>query len=225
MSDPLSKAPPPPPTAEQRLQRLKQKRLVISSVSVLFVLVAAWQVYDYVASAALRAEMQVQAGKKSLSPGHYEDAVKAFDQALKTDPASWSAYLQRGYAKQSLGKLDDALSDFQRALQIEPDLLDARIARAEIYREKGDARHAVEELTKVIELKPDMTAHYSRGLAHAEVGEHTAAIEDFTWVINQVRDAPFAFYARAKSKRALGDEKGAAKDEQSASSLNRGVVK
>jgi tetratricopeptide (TPR) repeat protein len=225
MTAPLSKAPPPPLTAEQRAQRLKQRRLVLTAAGVVFVLFAAWQVYEYVASAEQRAEEQVQQGVKSLSPGHYEQAIKEFGQALETNPDSWNAYLQRGIAKQNLEQFDGALDDFQRALSMKPDLLEARVARAEIYRKKGDTRRGVEELTKVIELKPSVDAHYSRGLAYAELGQHQQAITDFTWVIEQLRDTPFAYIARAKSRRSLGDLPGAIADEKTAMTFDRGLVR
>ncbi len=182
---------------------------------------AVWQAYEYVDSAPERAEEQVQLGITMLTPGRYEEAVKQFTEALQTSPASWNAYLQRGVARQNLGSLDEALEDYQRALLLKPDLLQARSGRAEIYRLKGDGKSAAEELTKVIELQPTAEAYSRRGLVRAEVGEHKLAIADFTWVIDQLRDAPYAYLGRAKSKRALGDEAGAQEDEKMASTFNR----
>jgi tetratricopeptide (TPR) repeat protein len=225
MAVPLSKAPPPPTTAEQREQRVKQKRLVLSTLGVFLVLLAAWQVYEYVASAEQRAEQRVQEGREWLSPGRYEHAIEKFDQALEIDPKSWNAYLQRGIARQGLSLVDGALADFQNALSLRPDLLEARIARADLFRQKGDVARAIDELSKVIELKPAVDAHYSRGLAYAQLGDHEKAISDFTWVIDELRDAPFAYFARAKSKRALGDTAGAYADEKTANSFSRGVVR
>lgn len=225
MSAPLSKAPPPPPTAEQRAQRLKQRRLIVSWVAVLLIGGLAWEVYDYYASAAQRAEEQVREAAKLLSPGNYERAMPQLDQALKTDPTSWNAYLQRGLAKQSLEKLDEALSDFDHALALKPDLVEALTGRAEIFRRQGNPQRSLEELNKAIELKPDLTAHYSRGAIYAELGRHDDALAEFTWVIEQSRDAPFAYFARAKSRRALGDEEGALADEKMGNSFNRGVVR
>jgi len=221
MAAPLSNAPPPPPNAEQRAQRRKQRRLVWGTVAGMLLLVVAWQVYQYIASAPQRAEQQVQAGVRLLSPGHYEDAIVQFGEALEKNPNSWNAYFQRGIAKQNLGSLDAALSDFQVALQLKPDLLDARTARAEIFRQKGDRPHAIEELSAVIAQKPTVEAHNSRGLAYAELGRHAEAIPDFTWVIEELRDAPFAYFARARSKRALGDLEGALQDEATANTFDR----
>lgn len=225
MPAPLSKAPPPPPTAEQRAQRLKQKRLVISLVAVLLVAGLAWEVYDYYTSAAQRAEEQVREAAKLLSPGNYERAIPQLDQALDTDPTSWNAYLQRGLVKQNLEKLDEALADFDHALALKPNLVEALTGRGEIFRRQGNTKRALEELNKAIELKPDLTAHYSRGSIYAELGRHEEALVEFTWVIEQSRDAPFAYFARAKSRRILGDEEGAVADEKMGNSFNRGAVR
>jgi tetratricopeptide (TPR) repeat protein len=184
-------------------------------------LVGAWQGYQYFNTAPQRAEAKVQAGILNLAPGKYDQAIPFFDEALAIDPNSWNAYLYRGIANQNLGKLDDALGDFQVAAQLKPDLLAAVTARAGIYVDKGDHKRAVEELSKVIQLKPSVDAHYRRGTAYALLGEQQKAIEDFTWVIDEVRDAPYVYFARAKAKRALGDMEGAAIDEQTASTFDR----
>jgi tetratricopeptide (TPR) repeat protein len=208
----------------QRAQRRRQKRLVFGTLGTLLLALFSWQVYEYISSAPQRAAAQVQAAMSMLTPGRYEQAVTQFSEALQTDPTSWNAYLQRGVAKQNLGMLDEALEDYRNALVLKPDLLQARTERAEIYRQKGEQRHAVEELSKVIELNPTIEAYSTRALIYAEMGQHEQAIPDFTWVINQTRDAPFAYFGRAKSKRALGDEAGAVADEQAAAGLDRGRV-
>jgi tetratricopeptide (TPR) repeat protein len=196
-------------------------RLVFGTLSAFLAILGTWLVYDYVTSAPQRADAKVQAGMQLLTPGRYDQAVAQFNRALEIDPNSWSAYYRRGVAKQNMGAREDALADFQAALELKPDLLDARIARAGIYSEKGDWANSITELTKVIEISPSVDAHFRRGNALAELGQHPQAIEDFSWITEHVRDAPFAYLARAKSKRALGDVAGAALDEQAVSRFNR----
>jgi tetratricopeptide (TPR) repeat protein len=224
MAGPLSKAPPPRPTAEKRAQRRKQRRMVWTALAALFLAVVAWQIYEYVDSASERAQLQLPAAISLLTPGRYEEAVVKLTEVINADPGSWNAYLQRGIANQNLGALDKAVDDFHKALLLNPNLSQAHTELAEIYRRKGDPKSALQELNKVIEAAPTMDAYSTRALVHAELEQHDEAVADFTWVINKARDAPFAFYARAKSKRAMGDEAGAAEDERAAAALDRGRV-
>ncbi len=214
------------PSSPQALaQRRKQKRLILSALAVVVIAVGAWQAYAYIASAPQRAEAKVQEGIKNLAPNRYQLAIQQFDAALSIDSNSWNAYYQRAIANQGLGKLDAALEDYQAALQLNPNLVEAATARASIFADKGDVRRSVEELTKVIDRKPNVEARYRRGDGYATLKEYDKAIEDFTWVIEEMRDAPYVYFARANAKRALGDIAGAAEDERIADSFDRGKTR
>jgi tetratricopeptide (TPR) repeat protein len=183
-----------------------------------------WQVITYMAAAKERAAEEVQAGIRLLSPGHYHEALPHFDRALEMDPNSWTAYYQRGLAHDNLHEQDEAAADYTAALNLKPDLVEARVALAAIYRGKGDFVRAVEELTRAIGLRPTSDSYFQRGTTYADLGQHEKAIEDFTWVIHDLRDAPYVYFARAESKRALGDAAGAAEDEAAAMSFYRGPL-
>lgn len=218
----LSKSVPMPPSTQVSAQRRKQKRMILTTVAGIVAAVGAWQVYAYIASAHERAEAKVQEGIKNLAPNRYDQAIKLFDEAISIDSNSWNAYYQRAVANQNLNKLDAALEDYQASMQLNPNLIEAATARAAIFAEKGDARRAVDELSKVIDRKPSVEAHYSRGDGYVTLKQYDKAIEDFTWVIDQVRDAPYVYFARANAKRAMGDVPGAAEDERMADTFDRG---
>lgn len=203
-------------------QRRKQKRLIMSALLVVIVGVGAWQAYAYISTAPQRAEELVQAGIKNLAPGRYPQAVQQFTDAISIDSSSWNAHYQRAIAQQGLGKLDAALEDYQAAVQLNPNLVEAATARAAIFADKGDVRRSIDELTKVIDRKPNVEAHYRRGDGYAALKQYDKAIEDFTWVIEQVRDAPYVYFARANAKRNSGDIAGAVEDERLADSFDRG---
>jgi tetratricopeptide (TPR) repeat protein len=195
--------------------------MVLGAVAGILVLIAAGWGYQYWYATEERAEALVQAGIRNLSPGRYEQAVEQFTAAIALNPNSWNAYYQRGFARENLQAFDEALADYAAALQLKPDLVQARTARAGILANKGDARRAIEELTQVIRAQPNAEAYFSRGRAYAALGEHERAIEDFTWVIEHLRDAPNVYLARAQSRRALGDQEGAAQDVAAAEAFTR----
>ena len=145
-----------------------------------------------------------------------------FDEAISIDGNSWNAYYQRAIANENLHKFDAALEDYQAVLRLNPNLVEAATARAAIFADKGDVHRAVDELSKVIDRKASVEAHYRRGDGYVALKQYDKAIEDFTWVIEQVRDAPYVYFARANAKRAIGDLAGASEDERVADSFDRG---
>jgi tetratricopeptide (TPR) repeat protein len=164
------------------------------------------------------AEALALESKAFLVPGKYERALDMLNRAAATDPNSWNVYYQRAHAKEGLGDVDGALADYDSTLRLNPDLIEARNGRAEIYISKGDYARAVADLTKGIAIKATVQGYTSRGQAYAFLGQHQKAIDDFTWVIDTLRDAPHVRLARANSRRALGDVRGAQEDQDLAES-------
>lgn len=78
----------------------------------------------------------------------------------------------------------------------------------------------IELLSKAIEIdNKNLNAYFHRGLAKADLQDHTGAILDFTKVIFFEPDGD-SYYNRANSKFALGDFKGANEDYKQAVKLN-----
>src|SRR5437763_15523347 len=73
-----------------------------------------------------------------LTQQKYEDAVKAFDQAieLKCEHLSY-AYNMRGTFSYLMGDIEGSLDYFDKALQLKPDYSQIYIKRATIYMEQG----------------------------------------------------------------------------------------
>jgi tetratricopeptide (TPR) repeat protein len=73
----------------------------------------------------------------------------------------------------------------------------------------GDARAAVASYTSALEVESShVKAQLARGLAFQSLGEHAAAIEDFTNVIRCFDSWPgayLAFYGRAVCLQAIGN--------------------
>lgn len=212
----------PPPVSEDLIaQRRRQKRLVLSTLFGILAAVAIWQGYVYFGAADERKSVQLEAGIALMTPGHYEEAIAELTRAISLDPESSSAYFNRALAHQNLASPEAALADYQEALNLNPNLVDAHTAMAAIYRDRGDAEAALESLNRSIDVEPTVAAYYQRAATLASLSRHEEAIADYTWVIQQMRDAPYVYFARASSRRALGDEFGAKADEETAYSFDR----
>lgn len=82
----------------------------------------------------------------------------------------------------------------------------------------------IELYSKVIEIDDkNLDAYFYRGIAKANLGEHTGAILDFTKVIFFEPNGD-TFYNRGNSKFAISDFKGANEDYEEAIKMNRGLL-
>ena len=100
-------------------------------------------------------------GHAALEARDNEGALKAFSEAIKSDPQSAAAYNCRGVAHLRLNKLKPALTDFTKAIQLKPDEAKAYGNRALVYSDQNKFREAILDLTKAIELE-SQSAHWHR---------------------------------------------------------------
>jgi tetratricopeptide (TPR) repeat protein len=75
--------------------------------------------------------------------GKREEAIAAFQDALKLDPSNAEAHLNLGKAEMSLGRLDPAIADLKEALRISPNNEPARRLLSQAYARAGDKEHAL----------------------------------------------------------------------------------
>jgi tetratricopeptide (TPR) repeat protein len=196
--------------------RKRQRRLILISVGVLVAIGAGVWVYIYISNAPQRADLEFQAGMKSMGPGKYPDAIAHFTKALSISGQLPNAYLERGNAYRSLGDMDAALADYQAAADMNPSLAAAHNGIAIIYVERKDTRHALEEFNKSLSLQPTVEAYYQRGQILEAQGEHEKAIADYDRAIAEQPDAPYMYRARALSKQNMGNLDGAHEDRMTA---------
>ncbi|GEM_PF-2267353 len=141
-----------------------------------------------------------------------EEAIADFTRVIEMRPSDTAAVIERGLAYMDLKDYKAALADANRAIEADPKLAKAYNLRGLIVRTMGDPRKALEDFTRAVELAPNEDNYYQRGATYQLLNEHRKAIADFDQVIAfKPGDAP-GYFARAESRRALGDIKGAQAD-------------
>jgi tetratricopeptide (TPR) repeat protein len=215
---PVDKRPVPPKVTALKQ---RQRRLVMTTLAAVAALAAGGGVFFYISYAPQRAEKEFLEGMKLMSPGKYPDAIVHFTRALEIHSQLPDAYIERGSAHRILGETDAALADFQAAVDLNPTLADAHNGLAMIYLDRRDQSHALEELNKSIGLHPTVDALFQRGQILDAQGNHQKAINDFDRAIEENRDAPYMYRARALAKANLGDPEGAHADRLLAAELER----
>ena len=72
-----------------------------------------------------------------------EEAIAAFQDALKLNPNNAEAHLSLGKTEMNSGRLDAAITDLNEALRLNPDNNQARRLLSQVYARSGDKEHAV----------------------------------------------------------------------------------
>ena len=122
------------------------KRLPYVALALLFVLLLpAW-------SGAQNVQSYVDQGIKASQSGRYDQALEAFDQALKLKPNDPAIVTYKGIVFYAQGKDDLALKQFEAALKLNPNFGRAYYQRALILEKQEKFEQAVADLRKAKSL-------------------------------------------------------------------------
>ncbi len=153
-------------------------------------------------------------GKASVANGQLSQAIVDFTGVLKLQPRSTQALLERGAVNLELKKFQLAADDAGQAIGIDPKLAAAYNLRGMALRSMGSASQALADFNRAVELAPNDDNYFQRGVTYQGLGRHNLAIADFDQVIQFRPDGASAYFARAESRRAIGDLPGARKDHE-----------
>jgi tetratricopeptide (TPR) repeat protein len=82
-----------------------------------------------------------------------EQAIAAFDRAIRLDPYSPFNYFELGKLRWRQGRMDEAEALFRQAASVEPNFLPARVHLAELYLKSGRKENAVSEYEQIVKIK------------------------------------------------------------------------
>ncbi|MHC4579369.1 MAG: tetratricopeptide repeat protein [Planctomycetota bacterium] len=145
------------------------------------------------------AAVHITRGRSLLGLEQNDEALSAFDAALRVDPERAEAYEWRGRTKHRLGRVDDAIADFTQAIghgghaayvlrdqfiEGAPDVVRGYQIRGAVHDALNRHQEAIADFTRVTELEPQDPVHFYRlGLAYRHPWEQEKAIASFTKAI------------------------------------------
>jgi tetratricopeptide (TPR) repeat protein len=140
--------------------------------------------------------------------GNDDKALIDFDEAIRLDPNSATAYSSRGNLWGDQGDNDKALADYNEAIRLNPKLPPAFSNRAVSWMAKGDKDRALADLNEAIRLDPTfMDAYNNRGFVWRVSGDTGRAVADYTQVIRLNPDFADAYDSLAVIFAASADAK------------------
>ena len=190
----------------------------------------------------IRAYALVNRGDTEKVSGSTENAIAAYDAAIRLKPDFADAYAKRASAKYSLGDYNASIKDYDTAIRTGLDYAAAYVNRGVAKRSLRDYKGAIQDYNTAIRLDPEnVEAYLNRGNAKSDLGDYEMAIEDYNMAIRLKPRGillPLLYVKRASAKSDSGDNNGAIADYDAAirlkpnslsiltvAYLNRGLVK
>ncbi len=147
-----------------------------------------------------------QKGYKLLKKGWVDDAISAFQQALKRNPQSLQAKLGLAIAYNRAGRIEEAFQAYQQVLAQDPKNQAALriVGMMGTYRPEWNAS-GINALNILLELNPDdLQGRYYRALLYSYQGQFGESIADFEIVLAN-NPTPEAIVGAAQTYSYSGD--------------------
>ena len=96
-----------------------------------------------------------------MKTGQYDEAVKAFSEAIDMIPGDFQAYNYRGIARAYQKDYDGAIADYTMALKIKPGYAEALDNRGFAWVRNGNLEKALADFSRAIELEPSFQDAYN----------------------------------------------------------------
>ena len=160
------------------------------------------------------ADAYLMRGQSYQQDSKSEEAMRDFTKVTElrpNDPAGWAS---RAALYLDLYNYGAAIADASQAIALDPKRASVYNLRGVAYRKNGDLKRSLDDLNHAVALDPSADNFSQRGATYQALGEHQNAIADFDQVIAIIPDLGAVFFARAASRRALGDLKGAEEDHE-----------
>ena len=155
-------------------------------------------------------------GRALMESSNLKNAVSDFSKVAELQPENPQGFLMRATVLVQMKRYEPAALDCDRAIALNPRLPEAYNLKGVVMREMGNGQRAIAEFSKAVELQPNMQNYVQRGATYQKLGMHDKAIEDFDEAVRLDPLNPEPLYARAASKREVGDEEGSKEDHQKA---------
>lgn len=109
----------------------------------------------------------------------FDDALGAYDEALRLRPEYPEAYMNRGITLSRRGHYEEALAAHEEAIRLRADYAEAHMNKGQTLANVGRLPEAVEALSKAIELQPDYAlAYVNRARTLAKDNQLTKSLAD-----------------------------------------------
>ena len=171
---------------------------------------------EWRAEPMIRAYALANRGDAEKVLGSAQEAIAAYDAAIRLTPDFAAAYAKRGSVKYNLEDYKGAIKDYDAAIGMGLDYATVYVNRGVAKRNLRDYKGAIKDYNTAIRLDPgNVEAYINRGNAMSDLGNYEMALEDYNTAIRLKPKGiilPLAYVKRASAKSDSSDKNGAIKD-------------
>ncbi|UEC43178.1 MAG: putative Chitosanase [Methanothrix sp.] len=154
----------------------------------------------------------INKGNKLNDQGKYDDAIEAYEEAIRLDPSSSVArsnlaitWNNKGNKLNDQGKYDDAIEAYEEAIRLDPENRVAWHNKGNALSSQGKYSEAIQAYDEAIRLDPENPwAWYAKGVTLGEQGIHNEALLCFEEAIRLDADFASAWNNKGVALESLG---------------------
>jgi tetratricopeptide (TPR) repeat protein len=144
--------------------------------------------------------------------GYLEQAESDYAHVVQIQPDSAPGYSGLCEVYFNYKNYKNAIDQCSKAIQLDPTISMAFNLRGASLRETAEPVKSLADLNRAVELSPTIDNLYQRGATLRALKKYKEAIADFDQAAFLFPGNPEVYRARAETKRAMGDERGARED-------------
>lgn len=131
-------------------------------------------------------QLLLHKGSVATRQGRFEEALRAFEEAVRADPGNPVAHYNVGALKLQIGETDEAIAEFQEAVRLDPEYLKARQNLGTVLSRVGRHEEALEQLQQALEIDPEDAAT-RQNLANAlrRADRCAQALPHYRWLFDR----------------------------------------
>ena len=97
----------------------------------------------------------------SINQGKYNEAIKAYDEAIRLDPKHAAAWNNKGIALNNQGKYNEAIEAYDEAIRLDPNYAAAWNNKGIALNNQGKYDEAIKAYDEAIRLDPNYAAAWN----------------------------------------------------------------
>lgn len=187
----------------RKRRSLRIRRLAVRGGIAVGILVAAYIVMVKVFPKPQPATIYQEEGSKLYGEGRIDDAIQAYEKALKLNPEDGYTYLMLGILYQDKKAVEKAAHYFKKGESSYPHKIDFHNARGMVYFQGGKFDKAATDVKEALKIDPkNPLSHFLLGNIYEAEGSFAEAVTEYQ-IVSNMKDAPAQLVVMARFKMGM----------------------